>query len=77
VLEQVAADTDVVLMHAPPLQRSPEGLAWARAAQGTVLVAQRDRTGARELRAAIETLQLVNARLMATVLTEPPAMLRR
>jgi Mrp family chromosome partitioning ATPase len=64
-------------MHAPPLQHSPDGLAWARAAEGTVLLAQRDRTVARDLRAATETLQLVQARLVGTVLAEPPAMLRR
>lgn len=77
LLDQIERDSDVVLMHAPPLQHSPDGLAWARAAEGTVLLAQRDRTVARDLRAATETLQLVQARLVGTVLAEPPAMLRR
>jgi capsular polysaccharide biosynthesis protein len=77
LLEEIGRDSDVVLLHAPPLQRSPDGLAWARAAEGTVLLAQRDRTVARDLRAATETLQLVQARLVGTVLAEPPAMLRR
>jgi capsular polysaccharide biosynthesis protein len=77
LLDQIETGSDVVLLHAPPLQRSPDGLAWARAAEGTVLLAQRDRTVARDLRAATETLQLVQARLVGTVLAEPPAMLRR
>lgn len=77
LLDRIQSESDVVLVHAPPLQRSPDGLAWARAADGTVLLAQRDRTVARDLRAATETLQLVQARLVGTVLAEPPAMLRR
>jgi capsular polysaccharide biosynthesis protein len=77
LLEELKRDSDLVLIHAPPLQHSPDGLAWARAAEGTVLLAQRDRTVARDLRGATETLQLVQARLVGTVLAEPPAMLRR
>jgi capsular polysaccharide biosynthesis protein len=77
LLESIEAEADVVLLHAPPLQRSPDGLAWARAAEGTLLLAQRDRTVTRELRAAVETLRLVHARLLGTVLAEPPAVLRR
>jgi capsular polysaccharide biosynthesis protein len=77
LLDEIQRTSDVVLVHAPPLQRMPDALAWARAADGTVLLAQRDRTVAQDLRAAAETLQLVHARVVGTILAEPPAILRR
>jgi capsular polysaccharide biosynthesis protein/Mrp family chromosome partitioning ATPase len=78
LLERLEAEADVVLLYAPGPQRSPSGLAWARAADSTLLVAARDRTLSGDLRAAAETLQLVHARLLGTVLADPPpAALRR
>jgi capsular polysaccharide biosynthesis protein len=76
-LLDLEGDADVVVLHAPALQRSPRALAWARAADGTLLVAQRDRTVSRDLRATVETLHLVRANLLGTVLAEPPPPLQR
>jgi capsular polysaccharide biosynthesis protein len=75
-LEGLEGEADVVVLHAPALQRSPRALAWARAADGTLLVAQRDRTVTRDLRATVETLHLVRANLLGTVLAEPPPLKR-
>ncbi len=77
LLDELEGEVDVVVVHAPPFQRSPGGLPWARAVDGTLLVAQRDRTITRDLRSTVETLQLVHATLVGTVLVAPPAPLRR
>lgn len=76
LLGRLEREADVVLLHSPSPQRSPSGLAWARAADGTLLVTERDRTLSGDLRAAAETLQLVHARLLGTVLTESRAVWR-
>jgi tyrosine-protein kinase len=76
LIEQVEAEADVVVLHAPSLQNTPEGLIWARAAEATLLLVQRDRTDASRLRAAAETLSLVRAELCGTVLAESPTLLR-
>jgi capsular polysaccharide biosynthesis protein len=77
LLAALLDDGDAVVVHAPPFQRSPTGLAWARVAEGTILVAERERTTSRELVSALESLRLVDARLVGTVLTPPVPGLRR
>ena len=77
LLAALLEEGDAVVVHAPPFQRSPTGLAWARVAEGTVLVAERERTTQRELVSALESLRLVDARLVGTVLTPPVPGLRR
>jgi capsular polysaccharide biosynthesis protein/Mrp family chromosome partitioning ATPase len=77
LLAALLDEGDAVVVHAPPFQRSPTGLAWARVAEGTILVAERERTTSRELVSALESLRLVDARLVGTVLTPPVPGLRR
>jgi capsular polysaccharide biosynthesis protein len=77
VLAGLEHEADVVLLHAPSPQGWPAGLDWARAADGTLLVTERDRTLSGDVRAAAETLQLVHGWLVGTVLTESRAVLRR
>jgi capsular polysaccharide biosynthesis protein len=76
LLERLESESDVVLLHAPAPHRSPTGLAWARAVDGTLLLAARDRTLSGDVRAAAETLQLVHAHLLGTVLADPAPALR-
>jgi Mrp family chromosome partitioning ATPase len=76
-LERLEASADVVVLHASRLERSPTALAWARVADGTVLVAERDRTAAPELRETAETLRMVGAPIVGTVLVAPAPVLRR
>jgi len=76
LLAELLDEGDAVVVHAPPFQRSPTGLAWARVAEGTILVAERERTTQRELVSAIESLRLVDARLVGTILTPPVPGLR-
>jgi capsular polysaccharide biosynthesis protein len=70
-LDRLEAGADLVVLHASRLERSPTALAWARVADGTVLVAERNRTAVPELRATAETLRLVSAPVVGTVLAEP------
>jgi capsular polysaccharide biosynthesis protein/Mrp family chromosome partitioning ATPase len=69
LLEELAAEHDLVVVHARPLGRSVSGLVWGRITDGTVLIAQRDRTAGEDLRTALESLELVNAPIIGTVLT--------
>lgn len=77
LLDELLTDCDVVLVSAPPLQRAPHALTWARVADGTVLVAQLDRTTRSDLAGAADNLRLVHARLLGTVVAAPSGMLRR
>jgi capsular polysaccharide biosynthesis protein len=71
VLHDLETDADVVVVRAGRLERSPSTLTWARAVGGTVLVAERERTMAHQLRATVDALQLVAAPIVGTVLAEP------
>ena len=71
-LHDLGCDADVVVLHAARPERSPTTLTWARAAGGTVLVAERTRTMAQDLRSTTDTLRLVGAPIVGTVLADPP-----
>lgn len=73
LLEELLQEHDMVIVHARPLGRSVSGLMWGRVTDGTVVVAQRDRTAADDLRTALESLELVHAPIIGTVLTTPSA----
>jgi capsular polysaccharide biosynthesis protein len=69
-LRDLQARSDVVVLHAARLERSPTTLSWARVAGGTVLIAERERTMAHELRATTDTLRLFGAPIVGTVLAD-------
>ena len=71
VLHDLEADADVVVLRAARVERSPSTLTWARVVGGTVLVAERERTMAHQLRATVDALHLVAAPIVGTVLAEP------
>jgi capsular polysaccharide biosynthesis protein len=71
VLRDLEADADVVVLRAARLERSPSTLMWARVVGGTVLVAERERTMAHQLRATVDALQMVAVPIVGTVLAEP------
>jgi succinoglycan biosynthesis transport protein ExoP len=68
VLERVGADADVVVVTAPAVDRSPNGLVWSRAAQATVLVTERDHTKREQIPAAVESLRLAGGNVIGAVL---------
>jgi capsular polysaccharide biosynthesis protein len=77
LLDDHLADADIVIIDAPSIQESSSGLVWARVVDGTLLVAQVDRTMRRDLGNTAESLRLVHARLLGTILGAPPGLLRR
>lgn len=77
VLDEELAAADVVVVYAPPIERSPAALVWARIVDGTILVAQADRTPRRDLAVAADNLRAVHARLLGTILGPPAGPLGR
>jgi capsular polysaccharide biosynthesis protein len=71
VLHDLGTNADVVVLRAARLERSPSTLTWARVVSCTVLVAERERTMAHQLRATADALRLVAAPTVGTVLAEP------
>ena len=68
ILERVLVDVDFAVVVVPPLNRSPNSLVWSRAAQGTLLVTERDRTRREQVPAAVESLRLAGANVIGVVL---------
>jgi capsular polysaccharide biosynthesis protein len=66
--ERLLEAFDVVVVRAEGLDRSPAGLAWGRIAAATLLIAGTDRTTRGDLTTTVESLRLVHARLLGTVL---------
>jgi capsular polysaccharide biosynthesis protein len=77
LLEGLLVGADVVIVHAPAIERSPGALLWARVVDGTLLVARVDRTPRRDLAVTADNLRMVHARLLGTILGPPPGLLGR
>jgi capsular polysaccharide biosynthesis protein len=70
VLEHLRRHADTLVINAAPPHRSASSLMWARLAEATVLIAYRDRTRRENVRRAVESLRLVGAHLIGSVLLE-------
>lgn len=68
IIDRVLADSDVVVLTVPPVDRSPNSLVWSRAADVTVLVTERDHTKREQIPVALESLRLAGANVIGTVL---------
>ena len=68
LLERLLEECDLVVVNAAPLHRSPGALVWARAVDGSLLVAAKDQTRRERVSRASESLRLVGATLIGTVL---------
>ena len=68
-IKQLLASADLVLITAPPVDRSAESLIWARSAQSTVLVAERDHSRREQITPAVESLRVAHAKLIGAVLS--------
>src|SRR4029077_14952593 len=73
VIHELLAYADVVVVAATPVQSGPGALAWARAVEGTVLIARRDHAKREDVAAAAETLLYVGDSLVAAILAERAA----
>ncbi len=60
----------LVVVAAPPVLGSASALVWARVTDATILFARRDHTKREALTAAMESLRLVDARIVGTVLDD-------
>ncbi|MGZ6643340.1 MAG: hypothetical protein ACXVFT_16135 [Solirubrobacteraceae bacterium] len=76
VLDEHAA-ADVVLVDTPPLDRSSSGLAWASVADAALMAGQIDRTRRGDLAGGADSLRLVHARLLGTIVGAAPGLLPR
>jgi capsular polysaccharide biosynthesis protein/Mrp family chromosome partitioning ATPase len=68
-MKQLLADADLVLVTASPVDRTAESLIWARAAQSTVLVAERDHAKREQITPAVESLRVAHANVIGAVLS--------
>lgn len=68
-IEHLLGGADLVLVTGAPVDLSPESLIWARAAQGTILVAERDHTKREQMSPAIESLRVAHANVIGAVLS--------
>ena len=73
VIHELLAYADVVVVAATPVQSGPGALAWARAVEGTVLIARRDHAKREDVAAAAETLLHVGGNLVGAILAERAA----
>jgi capsular polysaccharide biosynthesis protein len=73
VISELLTSADVVIVASPPVQAGPAALSWARAVDGTVLVARRDHARREDAEAAAETLVHVGGNLVGAIITERPA----
>ena len=77
LLERLLEESDLVVVTAAPLHRSPGALVWARSVDGTLLVAAKDQTRRERVSRAVESLRLVGATLTGTILNGRGAGLRK
>jgi Mrp family chromosome partitioning ATPase len=72
MLARLRATCDIVVVSAPPVNRSPAALVWAGVTDGTLLAVEEGRTSREELDDAISSLTLVEAKLVGTLLARGP-----
>jgi tyrosine-protein kinase len=68
-IEHLLSGADLVVISAAPVDLFPESLIWARAAQSTVLVAERDHTKRAQMSPAVESLRVGHANFIGAVLS--------
>ncbi|MEP6953674.1 MAG: hypothetical protein ABI950_06390 [Solirubrobacteraceae bacterium] len=76
LLDEHAA-ADVILIDAPSLSRSSSALVWASVADAAMMAGQVDRTRRGDLARAADSLRLVHARVLGTIVGAPPGLLHR
>jgi Mrp family chromosome partitioning ATPase len=68
VLEKLVANSDLVLVSGAPFHRSAQSLLWARHTDGVIFAAQGDSTRLENVQYAVESLRLIGARILGSVL---------
>lgn len=70
LLTRMRANTDALIIHAPPLEQSAAALVWSQYVDRTILVAQVDRTSRRSLARAVEDISRNDSTSLGIVLRE-------
>jgi receptor protein-tyrosine kinase len=70
LVDLLLAESDFLVVHATTLARSPNALIWARVVEATLLVARREHTRRDRVAEALESLELAQPKVVATVLHE-------
>jgi polysaccharide biosynthesis transport protein len=70
LMEAARAESDLVVISGGPIHRSANSLLWARVVDAVVLVVREEATQLENLRYAVESLRLVRANLVGSVLLE-------
>lgn len=68
LLERLLDEADLVVVTAPPVERSASALVWSRLADATVLVVERDHTKREQIPTAVDSLRIAGANVIGTVL---------
>lgn len=77
LLAGVLATDLTVVIAVPPIKEAPQALTFARAADGVVVVARRDRAHREDVQFASESLRLVGADILGVVIAEKPGLFER
>lgn len=75
LLDALLARSDLVVLNAPSVERSPSTLVWARVADATTLVVHHGRTPRDDVAHAVETLRHVGANLIGTIVRQDSRLL--
>jgi polysaccharide biosynthesis transport protein len=68
MLARLRVSADIVVVSAPPVNRSPAALVWAGVTDGTLLAVEEGRTSRDDLDDALGSLALVEAKVVGTLL---------
>jgi capsular polysaccharide biosynthesis protein len=68
LLDTLAERSDLVLVSGAPIHRSAQTLMWARHADAVVVAARSDSTRVENLRHAVDSLRLIDAPILGTIL---------
>lgn len=70
LLDELVGDTDVVLVNAPPPDRSPAAMTWARAMDATIVVVHADYVTRRQVSSLVDDLDRAGARSVGIVMCQ-------
>jgi capsular polysaccharide biosynthesis protein len=77
LLDAILATDLTVVISVPPIKDAPQALTFARAADGVVVVARRDRAHREDVQFASESIRLVGATVLGVVIAEKGRLFER
>ncbi|HET7473163.1 MAG TPA: GNVR domain-containing protein [Candidatus Limnocylindrales bacterium] len=77
LLDSILATDVTVVVSVPPIKDAPQALTFARAAEGVVVVARRDRAHRDDVQFASESIRLVGATVLGVIIAEKAGLFER